>query len=368
LQSQIDTAKAVKATIESQIPAAQTDVNTWTSKVATITAAINAANNCPADWGLTPANFSEGIDVGNFYFNNKVMTEINKDQRSTVVSTIFQISKDGTNWTNYTQIPSSTWINYANNLRYTASPQYAGVLRDAYTLLKYSNSRVRTITTLDKQNCVTYSIESDSKALTTAAIPFSKTSIEELYTAYPQAFPNYQVRDQAIAAIATIKTDLANVAGGGTQYTFNKGYLGNFQLVTYPRSGSCNGDINTANVSFNAACELGIYWLYNNLIKYVDSVSVVGGQSEAVKQQVAMKQQLVTLAVAAQKIYDNYLATNEAFNTLANRYSENPSSITQQDVNNAIGFSSTFSSLYHIFSTLSTLSLTVSHFLTLSQL
>jgi hypothetical protein len=116
--------------------------------------------------------------------------------------------------------------------------------------------------------------------------------------------------------------------------------------VTYPRSGSCNGDINTANVSFNAACELGIYWLYNNLIKYVDSVSVVGGQSEAVKQQVAMKQQLVTLAAAAQKIYDNYLATNEAFNTLANRYSENPSSITQQDVNNAIGFSSTFSSLY----------------------
>ena len=119
LQSQVETAKAVKATIETQIPAAQADVNTWTSKVATITAAINAANNCPADWGLTPSNFSEGIDIGNFYFNTKVLAEINKDQRSTVVTTNFQISKDGTNWTNFTTLSSQTWLNYANNLKYT---------------------------------------------------------------------------------------------------------------------------------------------------------------------------------------------------------------------------------------------------------
>jgi len=345
LQSQVDTAKAVKETIESQIPAAQTDVNTWTAKVATITAAINAANNCPADWGLTPGNFSEGIDIGNFYFNTKVLAEINKDQRSTVVTTNFQISKDGTNWTNFTTLSSQSWLNYANNLKYTTSPQFMSIIRDSYTLLRYSNARVRTITTLDKQNCASYSIESDAKVLTTAAVPFSKTTIEELYTAYPQAFPNYQVRDQAIAAVEAIKTDLAKLAGSGTQFYFGKGGMGNFQLVTYPRSGTCNGDINSANVGYNATCELGIYWLYGNVIKYVESVSVVGGQSEAAKQQAAMKLQLVGLVAAAQKIIDSYSKTTAEWNNFVSKYEENLASAGQEGVSLVLGLGSRFNEL-----------------------
>ena len=344
--SQLDTARAVKATIESQIPTAQTDVNTWTAKVATLTAAINAGNNCPADWGLTASNFSEGIDVGNFYFNSKVMNEINKDPRSIVVSTNFQITKDGVNWTNYQTLSSQYWINYSNNYKYSSSPQYTGVIRDSYSLLKYSNARVKTLTTLDKQNCATFSIESDAKILTTAAIPFSKTSIDELYTAYPQAFPNYQVRDQAIAAIATIKTDLTTLAGSGAQFSFGKGYMGNFQLATYPRSGSCNGDINTANVGYNSTCELGIYWLYGNIIKYVDSVSAVGGQSEAAKQQAAMKVQLTALVVAAQKIYDNFITTSNDYGNFKNKIGDNFAAAGQAGIDQALAFSSTFAALF----------------------
>lgn len=346
LQSQIATASAVKTTIEGQIPAAQSDVNTWTAKVATITAAINAANNCPADWGLVASNFSEGIDVGNFYFNSKVLSEINKDQRSTVVTTNFQISKDGSNWINLTTLSSQAWTNYANNSKYSTSPQYTGVIRDSYTLLKYSNAQVRTITTLDKQNCVTYSIQSDAKALTTAAIPFAKTSIEELYTAYPQAFPNYQVRDQAIAAVATIKSDLTTQAGNGAVFNFNKGYMGSFQLVTYPRSGSCNGDINVANVGYNSTCELGIYWLYGSVIKYVDSISVVGGQSEAAKQQAAMKPKLVALVVTAQKIYDEFIALNREWGEFVTKYEDNPGAATQADVDKALSFGPRFNAIY----------------------
>jgi len=345
LESQLATANAVKTTIEGQIPAAQADVNTWTAKVATLTAAINAANNCPADWGLVPANFSEGIDVGNFYFNNKVLNEINKDPRSTVVTTNFQISKDGTNWVTINTLSSQAWINYGNNLKYSTSPQFTGVVRDSYTLLRYSNSQVRTITKLDKQNCVSYSIQSDVKALTTAAIPFSKTSIEELYSTYPQAFPNFQVRDQAIATIETIKSDLTKVSGSGTPFSFGKGGMGNFAIVTYPRSGACNGDINTANVGYNATCELGIYWLYGSVIKYVDSISVVGGLSEAAKQQAAMKPQLLALVVSAQKIYDNYIATREEWNTFVSKYEEDLSAAGQEGLTLIIRLGSTFSDI-----------------------
>ena len=345
LESQLATANAVKTTIEGQIPAAQTDVNTWTAKVATITAAINAANNCPADWGLVPANFSEGIDVGNFYFNNKVLSEINKDPRSIVVTTNFQISKDGTNWVDINILSSQSWINYANNLKYSTSPQFTGVVRDSYTLLRYSNSQVRTITKLDKQNCVSYSIQSDVKSLTTAAIPFSKTSIGELYTAYPQAFPNFQVRDQAIAVVETIKSELIKVSGSGTPFGFGKGYMGNFQIVTYPRSGACNGDINSANVGYNATCELGIYWLYGGVIKYVDSISVVGGLSEAAKQQAAMKPQLLALAVSAQKIYENYIATQREWNTFVSKYEEDLSAAGQEGITLVLRLGSTFNEL-----------------------
>lgn len=345
LESQLATANAVKTTIEGQIPAAQTDVNTWTAKVATITAAINAANNCPADWGLVPANFSEGIDVGNFYFNNKVLSEINKDPRSIVVTTNFQISKDGTNWVDINILSSQSWINYANNLKYSTSPQFTGVVRDSYTLLRYSNSQVRTITKLDKQNCVSYSIQSDVKSLTTAAIPFSKTSIGELYTAYPQAFPNFQVRDQAIAVVETIKSELIKVSGSGTPFGFGKGYMGNFQIVTYPRSGACNGDINSANVGYNATCELGIYWLYGGVIKYVDSISVVGGLSEAAKQQAAMKPQLLALVVSAQKIYESYIATQREWNTFVSKYEEDLSAAGQEGITLVLRLGSTFNEL-----------------------
>ena len=345
-QSQLDTARAVKASIESQIPTVQSEVNTWTAKVATLTAAINAGNNCPADWGLVASNFSEGIDVGNFYFNSKVLSEINKDQRSTVVTTNFQISKDGSNWINLITLSSQSWINYANNSKYSTSPQYMGVIRDSYTLLKYSNAQVRTITTLDKQNCATYSIQSDAKALTTAAIPFAKTSIEELYTAYPQAFPNYQVRDQAISAVAAIKSDLTTQAGNGAVFNFNKGYMGNFQLVTYPRSGSCNGDINVANVGYNSTCELGIYWLFGSVIKFVDSISVVGGQSEAAKQQAAMKPKLLELVVTAQKLYDEFIALNREWGEFVTKYEDNPGAATQADVDKALSFGPRFNAIY----------------------
>jgi hypothetical protein len=345
LESQLATANAVKTTIEGQIPAAQADVNTWTAKVATITAAINAANNCPADWGLVPANFSEGIDVGNFYFNNKVLNEINKDPRSIVVTTSFQISKDGTNWVDINTLSSQSWISYANNLKYSTSPQFTGVVRDSYTLLRYSNSQVRTTTKLDKQNCVSYSIQSDVKSLTTAAIPFSKTSIGELYTAYPQAFPNFQVRDQAIAVVETIKSELIRVSGSGTPFGFGKGYMGNFQIVTYPRSGACNGDINSANVGYNATCELGIYWLYGGVIKYVDSISVVGGLSEAAKQQAAMKPQLLALVVSAQKIHDSYVATQKEWNAFTSKYEEDLSAAGQDGITLILRLGSTFNDL-----------------------
>jgi hypothetical protein len=122
--------------------------------------------------------------------------------------------------------------------------------------------------------------------------------------------------------------------------------MGNFQLVTYPRSGTCNGDINTANVGFNSTCELGIYWLYNNLIKYVDSVSVVGGQSEATKQQAAMKPQLLALSVQAQKIFDSFNASLSDYNNLANTFADNASSVSQAAVDKANNFSTSFYSLY----------------------
>lgn len=321
----LDAAKAAKAVIEPQIAPLQSDISALTVKIAALIAAINAANNCPADWGLTSASFVDGLETGVFNYNTKVGSELAKDPRNIVISSSIQFSKDGNSWKTYREISATQWVQYSSlgmtNVGKGAYYSRYVFMSDVYEMLRYSGSQVRVTTTLDKQGCVSHSIVSDVKPLTIASATFAKTSIDDLYAAYPQAFPNYQVRDQAKAAVATVATEFPAAAGSGSQYNFSKGAFNYFQIVTFPRSGGCAGDFNYVTVNIGTSCELGIYWLWNNMYKYIDSVSTVGGSSEAQKQQAAMLTQAKTLQTAAIKIVSNVEVAISQIQSLNSKYS-----------------------------------------------
>lgn len=320
-----DAAIAAKSVIEPQIVPLQSDVAALTIRIATLIATINAANNCPADWGLTPGSFSDGLETGVFSYNAKVATELFKDQRNIVVTSAIQFSKDGNVWNTYRHIPANTWLNYALNYG-KVNPKSSYYMKytfigDVYELLRNSGSQVRVSTVLEKQGCVSHTVTTDSKNLTIAQISFTKSTIDELYVTYPQAFPNYQIRDQAKAAVASVAIDFPASAGSGSQYNFSRGGLGYFEIVTFPRGGGCTGDFNNVSVNIGTSCELGIYWLWNNKISFVDSVSTIGGSSALQKQQIAMLQQAKALQLVTNKILLSYEAVGPQIQALNQRYS-----------------------------------------------
>ncbi len=289
LQTQIDATKAAIAVFESQIPKIQAIIDPLVIQIKALEAAINAGNNCPVDWGLDKTRFSNGIESGNFVFDNKVLAEIVKEPRNVVVNTRIEFSKNGQTWTSIATINTYTWTDYGNIFKNNQNTQTFRFMSAGINTLRYADSQIRAVTIIEKQNCTPFTLSPDAKPFTLATIPFAKSTFDELYTAFPQAFPNYQIRDFFVNLVTTIKSDFPAKASGGSNYYLNNSYQYNSQLVIYPRSGTCTGDINNITVQAGSTCEIGIYWIYGNTIKYIDSVSAVGGLSEAQKQQAAIQ-------------------------------------------------------------------------------
>jgi hypothetical protein len=302
LQTQIEATKAAIAVFEGQIPKIQSIIDPLVIQIKTLEAAINAGNNCPVDWGLNSNNFSNGIENGNFIFDSKVLAEIVKEPRNVVVNTKIEYSKNNQTWTNISNISTYLWTDYGNIFKNSQKTISMKFMSGGINALRYSNSQIRSVTTIEKQNCTPYVVTTDPKPFILVAIPFAKSTFDELYKTYPDAFPNYQIKDFFVNLVATIKTDFPAKANSGSNYYLNNSYQYNSQLVIYPRSGSCSGDINDISVQTGSSCEIGIYWIFGRDIKYIDSANAIGGQSEAQKQQAAMLMELNALSIAIEKM------------------------------------------------------------------
>jgi ribonuclease HII len=207
-----------------------------------------------------------------------------------------------------------------------------------------AGGRVKTTTSIAKEGCTPFTIESDAKNITNAAIIFTKTSPEELYQNYPQAIPNFQSRDSLISAVAQIKNDFVASAGSGNYYNYNRGF-GSFAVVIAGRSSGCTGSVGNVLVGYGATCEIGIYWIYNNIYKLVDTVSTVGGQSEAAKQQAAMKVQATALSQAILRALDAVTPIMDQVNALNDKYSSNWNTAGQPAIDQYMSLYSQLNSL-----------------------
>ena len=339
LNTQIEAAKAAIAVFESQVPKVQAIIDPLVIQIKALEAAINAGNNCPVDWGLDKNRFSVGIESGNFTFDSKVLAEIVKEPRNVVVNTRIEFSKNNQTWTSIANVSTYTWTDFGNAFKNNQNTQTLRFMSGGINALRYADSQIRAITTIEKQNCTPFVLSPDSKPFTLAAIPFAKVTFDELYKTYPEAFPNYQVRDFFINLVSNIKTDFPAKASGGSNYYLGNSYQYNSQLVIYPRSGTCTGDINKITVQSGSSCEIGIYWIFGNNLKFIDSVSAVGGLSEAQKQQAAMLVALKAIEIAVDKTGQNFNETfSDYFSVLekVNKIGSQPSSEDLQIVRNSM--------------------------------
>ena len=345
INTQIEAAKAAIAVFESQVPKVQAIIDPLVIQIKALEAAINAGNNCPVDWGLDKSKFAVGIESGIFTFDSKVLAEIVKEPRNVVVNTKIEFSKNNQTWTTLTNISTYVWTDYGNIFKNNQNTQTMRFMSGGINALRYADSQIRAITTIEKQNCTPFVLTPDAKPFTLAAIPFAKVTFDELYKIYPDAFPNYQVRDFFINLVATIKTDFPAKASGGSSYYLANSYQYNSQLVIYPRSGTCTGDINNITVQSGTTCEIGIYWVYGSNLRFIDSVSAVGGLNEAQKQQAAMLVSLNAISIAidktSQKFREYFVSYYEILDKVSNSGNA-PSNEEIQVIRNSIEGMSTF--------------------------
>ena len=345
INTQIEAAKAAIAVFESQVPKVQAIIDPLVIQIKALEAAINAGNNCPVDWGLDKSKFSVGIESGIFTFDSKVLAEIVKEPRNVVVNTKIEFSKNNQTWTTLTNISTYAWTDYGNIFKNNQNTQTMRFMNGGINALRYADSQIRAITTIEKQNCTPFVLTPDAKPFTLAAVPFAKVTFDELYKIYPEAFPNYQVRDFFINLVATIKTDFPAKASGGSSYYLANSYQYNSQLVIYPRSGTCTGDINNITVQSGTTCEIGIYWVYGSNLRFIDSVSAVGGLNEAQKQQAAMLVSLNAISIAidktSQKFREYFVSYYEILDKVSNSGNA-PSNEEIQVIRNSIEGMSTF--------------------------
>lgn len=354
MQSDVSSARTAASAAENAFNAATTALNVAQKKVTDLEAAISLANNCPSTWGLDSSTFADGIDLGTYIFNNKILSEIGKDQRNIVINTTIEFSKDnGSTWSSLSTLNFNTWNNVAANYKYYQKTQTIQFLGGGSQLLRYTGAQIRAVTILEKQNCSTLTFKPASKSLTIAAPQYSQTSLTDLYNQFPQAFTNFQVRDYFINLVKTIKTDYATKVGAGSTYYLGNGYYNGSEIAIYPKTGSCTGDLNQVFVQSNSTCEIGIYWVYGNTIKLVDVATATGGLTELQKQAEALKPLIATLLTNATTYFTKATALQNTLVTTKSKYLNADASQAQAGVqelniiyNSAVTLSSDISFTY----------------------
>lgn len=280
---QITAFNAAVATFGPQVEPARAALEAQTILVNQLDTATNFGKNCPATWGVTAEETATNIDKGVFNFVQKIGIQVTAEPRNIVVNARTEYSSDGVNWKDRASFSYNQYIGVFNSLKYPSGFS-KNVMTDPYSLADLGQIKMRVITTMAKEGCETVVLTSTPVTVIGSIPPTEKIDLDLLYATYLPGIPNYQSRDRLKAVVARVKTELPAAITAGNNFYLNDGETDSSVVILRALTPSCHNGLNSIAPKAGENCSVAIYWIGSNVWKLVDTVSALGGLSEAAKQ------------------------------------------------------------------------------------
>ena len=328
LKASLLAAQTNQAASQAKIQKTQQLVDELTVKVRSLEIASQYGTNCPSSWGTTTSDFSAGLELGRFTYSKKVIDKVAAEPRNIVVRADVQVSKDGFNWN---QMKTFDYSIYPK-LRYSTTMPTFPLAYDAYTLIRFSNAKLRVVTTMAKDGCETLISTTEAVEWKTAVPPTNKMNLDLIYATYLPGISNFQERDSLKALLARTQTDFRTAMDSGFAFKLNDGYIGRSSIFTFPTSGSvCAGDINYLNPAVGQTCSISVYWTSNENWALIDVFSALAKENTAEKEKTAILEELTRLRAAVLssfKMLDLISRQINAYQNTVNQTEANEESIS----------------------------------------
>jgi len=309
------------STLGPQVEPARAALEAQTIVVNKLDTELNFGKNCPATWGVTPQETSVNNDKGLFNFVQKIGSQVTAEPRNIVATARIEISSDNINWNQRNNFSYNNYIGSFNSPKFTMGMP---VLTNPYTFVEVGQVSMRVVTTLAKEGCESVVLTSTPVTVTGSIAPTEKIDLDLLYATYLPGIPNYQSRDKLKAVVARVKTELPTAIAAGNNFYLNDGETDASTVLLKALTPSCNAGVNSITPKAGENCSVAIYWIGNNVWKLVDTVSALGGLSDAAKQAAQLRTDLEALK---SQVLSNTSAVNSAFgqlNQFINTFSKNP--------------------------------------------
>ena len=187
------------------------------------------------------------------------------------------------------------------------------IMTDPYTLAELGQINMRVVTTIAKEGCETVVLSSTPVTVIGSIAPTEKVDLDLLYATYLPGIPNYQARDKLKAVVARVKSELPIAISKGNRFGLEDGETDSSSIFLKALTPNCNGGLNSISPIAGENCSVAIYWIGNNVWKLVDTVTALGGLSDAAKQAGQLRTDLQNLKA---QVLSNTSATNSAFGQL----------------------------------------------------
>ena len=298
------------ATLGPQVEPARAALEAQTIIVNKLDTEINFGKNCPATWGVTPQETGINNDKGLFNFAQKIGAQVTAEPRNIVATARIEISSDNVNWSERRNYSYNDYIGSYNSPKFTMGMQ---VLTNPYNFVEVGQVTMRVVTTMAKEGCETVVLSSTPVTVIGSIAPTEKIDLDLLYATYLPGIPNYQSRDRLKAVVARVKNELPIAIAAGNNYYLEDGDTEDSTVLLKALTPGCSEGVNSIKPKAGENCSVAIYWIGSNVWKLVDTVSALGGLSDAAKQAGQLRTDLQNLKA---QVLSNTSATNSAFGQL----------------------------------------------------
>jgi hypothetical protein len=319
--AQIATLNAAITTFGPQVEPARAALEAQTIIVNKLDTEINFGKNCPATWGVTPQETGLNNDKGLFNFAQKIATQVTAEPRNIVASARVEISNDNVNWNERNNFPYNDYIGAFNSPKFTMGMQ---VLTNPYTFVEVGQVTMRVVTTMSKEGCESVILTSTPVTVIGSIAPAEKTDLDLLYATYLPGIPNYQSRDRLKAVVARVKNELPIAITSGNDFYLEDGDTEVSTVLLKALTPGCSAGVNSIRPKAGENCSVAIYWIGNNVWKLVDSVSGLGGLSEAAKQAGQLRTDIQNLKAQVLNNTGAVVTASGQLNQFINAFSKSP--------------------------------------------
>jgi hypothetical protein len=319
--AQIATFNAAITTLGPQVEPARAALEAQTIIVNQLDTATNFGKNCPATWGVTPQETGLNNDKGLFNFAQKIGIQVTAEPRNIVASARVEISNDNVNWNERNNFSYNNYIGAFNSPKFTMGMQ---VLTNPYTFVEVGQVTMRVVTTMAKEGCETVVLTSSPVTVVGSIAPTEKIDLDLLYATYLPGIPNYQSRDRLKAVVARVKNELPTAITSGNNFYLEDGDTEVSTVLLKALTPGCSAGVNSIRPKAGENCSVAIYWIGNNVWKLVDSVSALGGLSEAAKQAAQLQSELQSLKAQLLNNTNAVIAASSQLNQYITTFSKNP--------------------------------------------